>query len=297
MGSPPISSRTTFDPVVHQDVRTKSQDEYFNFPAGSRFVAPSREMGLYLKKAFAHALKEYGVVSVELKFDDPKSHFMLELIQEMGFTPDTHSGTQGALWDITYKPEGISSLKSATGKAHSRSHGVGEFAWHTDGSYEAHPQRFFGLHVVHPDKQGGGIFRVLPAESLVSMLSPQAIDALLRTEFDIQVPEEFYKGQASNRGRLLDVDPKTGHFLLRFRADILPDPPTKDNPAANAAVAELKRLLNDPKTQGQRLPDDVFKENVMLLMDNARFLHMRTAIKDKKRLLRRIRFHGEPQTD
>jgi hypothetical protein len=149
------------------------------------------------------------------------------------------------------------------------------------------------LHVVHPDKLGGGIFRVLPAEDLVAALHPDSVDVLLRTQFDIQVPAEFYKGQASNRGRLLELDSATGHYLLRFRRDILADPPSAD-PAANAAVEELNSLLDDPNTKGWRFSDDIFKENVVLLMDNARFLHMRSAILDKRRLLRRVRFHGQP---
>jgi alpha-ketoglutarate-dependent taurine dioxygenase len=79
---------------------------------------------------------------------------------------------------------------------------------------------------------------------------------------------------------------------LRFRRDILADPPSAD-PAANAAVEELNSLLDDPNTKGWRFSDDIFKENVVLFMDNARFLHMRSAILDKRRLLRRVRFHGQ----
>lgn len=196
-------------------------------------------------------------------------------------------------WDVTYKPSGVFSAATG-GTAHSRSHGVGEFAWHTDGSFEETPQRFFGLHVIHPDKHGGGIFRVLPADDLVAALSPSSVEALLNTEFDIQVPAEFYKGRASNKGKLLDVEPGTGRYLLRFRRDILPDPPS-ENPSACEAVRELNALLETPEKVGWRFPGDVFKDNVVLLMDNARFLHSRTEIKDKRRLLRRVRFHGTPQ--
>ena len=67
-------------------------------------------------------------------------------------------------------------------------------------------------------------------------------------------------------------------------------PPSAD-PGVNAAVDELNTLLDNPQTKGWRFPDDVFKENAVLLMDNARFLHMRTEVLDKRRLLRRVRFH------
>ncbi|KAF8169837.1 hypothetical protein K438DRAFT_1433412, partial [Mycena galopus ATCC 62051] len=262
----------------------------FQLPPVTRFTAPSRVLGLKIKEGVALALQENGVAVIELGFQDPKSEFMLELVEAMGCVPDIHSHTQGALWDVTYKPSGVISAKTGT-TAHSRSHDVGEFAWHTDASFEARPPRFFGLHIVHPDNLGGGIFRVLPAGNLVEALSAPSVKALLRTEFDIQVPAEFYKGQATNKGRLLEIDAATGHYLLRFRRDILASPPSAD-PEANAAVEELTTLLDNPETTGWRLPDDVFKENVILLLDNARFLHMRTEIRDKRRLLRRVRFHG-----
>jgi hypothetical protein len=107
---------------------------------------------------------------------------------------------------------------------------------------------------------------VLPAKDLIGALSPQSVEALLRTEFDIQVPAEFYKGQATIKGHLLTFDPATGHYLLRFRRDVLADPPSTD-PASNAAVAEL--IFDNPETNGWRLSDDIFKENVVILMDNA----------------------------
>lgn len=197
---------------------------------------------------------------------------------------------------MTYKPDGVISSKSG-GAAHSRSHGVGEFAWHTDGSFEEIPQRYFGLHIIQPDEMGGGVFRVLPAEKLVESLGPTATRALLNTEFDIQVPDEFYKGKASNKGKLLEIDPVTGKYLLRFRKDILPNPPSESAEACQA-VEELNRLLDDPDIAGWRFGPEVFKKNVVLLMDNARFLHMRSEIKDKRRLLRRVRFHnGLPHKD
>ncbi|KAJ6494302.1 hypothetical protein C8R45DRAFT_987888 [Mycena sanguinolenta] len=278
--------------VLHKPVVSVDDEKYFELPLGTLFTAPSRELGLQMKETFALALREKGLAIIELGFDDPKSDFMLQLVEAMGCMADTHSSTQGALWDVTYKPSGVTSAKTGAA-AHSHSHGDGEFTWHTDGSYEAYPQRFFGLHVVHPDRLGGGIFRVLRAEDLVDALSPRSVETLLQTVFDLHVPAEFYKGQAVNRGRLLDIDPGTGRYLLRYRKDILADPPSS-NPAANAAVEELNALLENPETKGWRFPDDVFKENVVVLLDNSRFLHMRTQILDRRRLLRRVRFHRQP---
>jgi len=264
----------------------------FKFPLGTLFRAPSREIGLSMKDAYAYALREHGIAGIELGFEDPDSQFILDLVEAVGCTPDTHSSTQGALWDVTYKPSGI--FSEATGKsAHSISHSLGEFSWHTDGSFEQHPQRFFGFHILHPDKKGGGIFRVLRADDLVKLLSPATVDILTKTTYEIRVPDEFYKGKRFITGKLLEIDPESGHAYVRFRGDILPDNASED-PAANAAVQELKNLLNPSDKVGEYMPDYIFKENTILLMDNARFLHCRSDIKDPRRWLRRVRFHGTP---
>ena len=264
----------------------------FEFPLGTLFKAPNREVGLAMTGMYAHAMREHGICGIEMGWADPDSQFMLDVVNRMGCKPDTHSSTQGALWDVKYKPEGVYS--EGTGKtAVSISHSLGEFAWHTDAAFEENPTRFFGFHIIHPDKKGGGIFRVLRAEDLARLLSPEAVDVLSSHEFDLKVPAEFFKGKDTVRGKLLDVDAATGRAFVRFRKDILHDPPSADADA-NAAVKELKDLLDAPESVGEHVPGFVFKENTVLLMDNARYLHSRTDIKDPKRWLRRVRFHGTP---
>lgn len=264
----------------------------FEFPLATLFKAPNREVGLAMTKMYAHALREHGICGIEMGWPDPDSQFMLDVVKRMGCNPDTHSSTQGALWDVKYKPEGVYS--EGTGqKAVSISHSLGEFAWHTDGAFEEKPTRFFGFHIIHPDKKGGGVFRVLRAEDLARLLSPAAVDVLSSHEFDLKVPAEFFKGKKTVKGKLLDVDPATGRAYVRFRRDILHDPPSADADA-NAAVKELNDLLDAPGSVGEHVPGFVFKENTVLLMDNARYLHSRTDIKDPKRWLRRVRFHGTP---
>lgn len=264
----------------------------FDFPLATLFKAPNREVGLAMTRMYAHAIREHGICGIEMGWPDRDSQFMLDVVKKMGCSPDTHSSTQGALWDVKYKPEGVYS--EGTGKkAVSISHSMGEFAWHTDAAFEENPTRYFGFHIIHPDKEGGGVFRVLRAEDLARLLSPQAVDVLSSHEFDLKVPAEFFKGKNTVKGKLLDVDTTTGHAYVRFRKDILHDPPSADA-NANMAVKELNDLLDAPEGVGEHVPGFVFKENTVLLMDNARYLHSRTDIKDPKRWLRRVRFHGTP---
>ena len=83
----------------------KKNVEEFQFPLGTTFRAPSRRMGLGMKNNFTNALREYGIVAIELGFEDPQSQFLLEIVEAMGGTPDTHSSTQGALVTLYLTPD------------------------------------------------------------------------------------------------------------------------------------------------------------------------------------------------
>ncbi|CAF9919914.1 hypothetical protein IMSHALPRED_004761 [Imshaugia aleurites] len=264
----------------------------FQFPLATRFKAPNREVGLSMASMYAQAIREHGICAIEMGWPDPDSQFMLDVISKMGCNPDTHSSTQGALWDVKFKPEGVYS-EGIGKKAVSISHSMGEFAWHTDAAFEENPTRFFGFHIIHPDKKGGGVFRILRADDLTRLLSPEAVGVLSNHEFELKVPPEFFKGKDSVKGKLLEVDTAMGRAYVRFRKDILHDPLSADA-NANAAVKELNDLLDAPEGVGEHVPGFVFKEDSVLLMDNARYLHSRTDIKDPKRWLRRVRFHGPP---
>jgi len=138
----------------------------FEFPLGTQFEAPDRDVGLSMASMYAHAIRQYDICAIEVGWSDPKSQFILDVVNAMGCAPDTHSSAQGAPWDVKFKPEGVYS--EGTGqKAVSVSHSMGEFAWHTDAAFEEIPERFFGFHIIHPDKRGGGVFRILRAEDLV----------------------------------------------------------------------------------------------------------------------------------
>lgn len=77
--------------------KTADPDQYFQLPLGTHFRAPSREIGWDMAKPFGHALREHGLAVIELGFEDPKSNFILEVIEAMGCSADSHSSTQGAL--------------------------------------------------------------------------------------------------------------------------------------------------------------------------------------------------------
>lgn len=75
-------------------------DQYFQLPLGTHFRAPSSEMGIAMGEAVGHALRKHGLAVIDLGFEDPRSNFLLEIINSMGCSADTHSSTQGALVNL-----------------------------------------------------------------------------------------------------------------------------------------------------------------------------------------------------
>lgn len=57
------------------------------------FKAPYRDVGLAMTRMYAHAIREYGICSIEMGWPDPDSQFMLDVVNKMGCNPDTHSST------------------------------------------------------------------------------------------------------------------------------------------------------------------------------------------------------------
>ncbi|KAF8583942.1 Clavaminate synthase-like protein [Ramaria rubella] len=264
----------------------------FQFPKGTLQFALSPQTARKDFDRYRDTLKEHGILSIQLGFADPASSFMEEIVRALG-TPATHSDTEGALWDIKFKPEGVrSSANKLGGNVVARSHTLDEFVWHTDASYEDHPPRFFGFHVLQPDNMGGGIFRVVPVASILEHLGAAACNTLRTYPYRMKVPAEFYRGKSHHVAPLIDegLDPNPlRNDLIRYRGDIVEEPPA-EHYEARQALKDLNSLLRDPAV-GFDIPKYAFRENSILLMDNARFLHMRTPIIDPRRWLRRIRFH------
>lgn len=105
--SHPFLFDTSKLPTLRNDAKTP-EEKHFAFPLGTLFTAPTREIGLNMHETYAHALREHGIVGIDLGFEDPSSQFLLDLVDAMNCHPDTHSSTQGALWDVKYNPKGVS---------------------------------------------------------------------------------------------------------------------------------------------------------------------------------------------
>jgi len=153
-------------------------------------------------------------------------------------------------------------------------------------SFEHSPPRYFGLHVIHSDRFGGGKLRLVRSDSILSRLDHSFLAVLQSPLYRIVVPKEFHKGLDHIIGPIVSTD---GQHKLRYRRDII-QPLTEEAEKALAALNEIiERLGEDEKVIG----DDVMRDGTVVLLDNARWLHARTQINDPDRWLRGVRWGPE----
>lgn len=247
-------------------------------PSDARITAPIMKASDAEIEAVRMALAKYGLAVVETHFEDVASDYMVNLTKHLG-EPLSHSSCHGILWDV--KP--VASIDS---KNVARSETMESFPWHTDCSFEEFPPRYFALHIIHHDRYGGGKLRLVHTDSILKNLTPQIIHILQSPLFKIHVPEEFHKEINYIVGPLLSSD---GQRKLRYRRDIIE--PLNDEAAA--ALGEVERSLLLVDGAARLLGQDVMKDGCIVLLDNARWLHARSPIRDSNRWLRRVRWGPE----
>ncbi|KAK9710281.1 hypothetical protein K7432_008521 [Basidiobolus ranarum] len=225
------------------------------------------------------ALKKHGFALIKLTEPDPESSYVLSVAEAIG-VPIEHSSTHGPLWDI--KPIAGGLARSQTDK---------EFEWHTDCSYVPEPPRYFGLHVLHSDKMGGGTLQLLRVSTLLESLSASVLATLSRNDaFRIMVPQEFYSGTSNIIASLISSDIDEG-YLMRFRRDII-EPLDSE---AREALQQLElALIRAEEDFVHSLTSEVMDDSTVLIVDNCKWLHSRTGVKDQNRWLRRVRFESKP---
>ncbi|KAF2968958.1 hypothetical protein GQX73_g4598 [Xylaria multiplex] len=245
-------------------------------------------------RTVSNHLASTGILKISLGFPDDKSQYLEKLLvslhQGHGHKlPISHSATRGWFWDI--RP---SATDFQTANCQARSETMDEFPWHTDCSYEDPTPRYFALQVLQPDRYGGGILSLMNVQGLSEQLSSTTRAALRRPEYKFTTPPEFHKQSGQNHitGSLFSVD-SDGQPGLRFRGDII----TPLNNEASRALEELKQAITTaatiPEITSQLTAKDLPEQSIVLV-DNRRWLHSRTDVKDPKRHLRRVRWDAVP---
>lgn len=100
------------------------------------------------------------------------------------------------------------------------------------------------------------------------------------------MPNEFRKDVSHVTGALLTSDAK-----IRYRREIIQ--PLGDQ--AGKALNELDEVLQSSEDNGwvKILGADIMKDGVIVCLDNAKWMHARSEVRDPQRWLRRVRWGPE----
>jgi hypothetical protein len=163
-----------------------------------------------------------------------------------------------------------------------------ELVFHTDCSYEHDAPRFVALYFVQCDRtEQGGKFQMVRTKDIFDRLSPETQRLLRQETYKINVPPDFRKGNIDYISGPILLD---GDEHIRYRRDIVNKQQLKEETLEKQmAIAELNAIiLAEDKLTVFR---PAIENNMMVMFNNARFVHGRTKIEDAERYLLRIRFN------
>ncbi|KAI1264608.1 hypothetical protein F5Y18DRAFT_417585 [Xylariaceae sp. FL1019] len=231
----------------------------------------------------AQILRDRGALIATLTFRDDKSEYLrglvLSLHRHHGHQlPIAHSATRGWFWDV--RPRETDFQQSGH---QARSETMETFPWHTDCSYEEMPPRYFALQVLQHDRFGGGTLSLMNTNRLIEYLSTSTRDVLMRPEYRITIPPEFAKSPVQQyiQASLLRSDASSESSLIRYREDIL----TATTEKAAQALKQLKETLQNCEVRTTHLTARDLPSGSIILIDNRRWLHARTQVRDPSRHL------------
>ncbi|GAB2701520.1 hypothetical protein GCM10010442_19410 [Kitasatospora kifunensis] len=171
-----------------------------------------------------------------------------------------------------------------------------EATYHTDAQYYPDPERYFLLYAVHAARCGGGESRIRANRHVMEFMNStgegrRAIRVLQALNIPFRIPSVYTKSGTAEEKKYTFAPVIGENNTLRWRKDTvekgLAELPEYDHPDLRDSLKLLESALNDaPQEVRLTLGDDS-----LVLVDNHRAVHARTAFTDHERHLLRIRFH------
>ncbi len=219
--------------------------------------------------------------------DATRASLLLALTSAIGM-PTDHALDRRVLWPIQERPV-------RPGRVQTFSERTGEAPFHTDSAFAAEPERYNGLYVIRRAACGGGLSRLVSAQSIIDKLerTPEGREcvALARTlRFPFEIPQAFYRaGPRVITAPILGDKP-----LIRFRPDAIengfaaqPELATNEHRWAFQAIWEAIETHD-------RILEYMLQDGEFIVFDNHRLLHARGDFSDPGRHLVRIRMAERP---
>jgi|SRR5215213_14024 len=169
----------------------------------------------------------------------------------------------------------------------------GDAALHTDSAFKRSPETYVMLFAYKPASDGGGLSQVLSAQRLLKSLSksPQGrkcIRLLGQTRFPFQVPTAFTKARLDSVVEWVSAPILSGRGKIRYRHDLIASAldhgVTSLSPESQWAIIQTAREIENLKPRSISL-----RSGDLLVLNNHKVLHGRTAFGDRDRMLLRVR--------
>lgn len=201
------------------------------------------------------------------------------LVNQLGEPLEHNAGKEDYIWRV--QPT-VNDSKLKTFSEH-----AGEADLHTDTQYRRSPERYMSLSMVRDSACGGGQTILLDYKKVADRVAASPYYAELTSDYPIMVPDVF----SANESKVIYAPILADEPLLRFRDDTI-----------SKGLDAINEPLDSPKRQAfEWLRDELFgSEHIVrfhlepgqiLVIDNHRVMHGRSAFQDPDRLLFRIRFN------
>lgn len=155
----------------------------------------------------------------------------------------------------------LMNVKPLPGSKPKSSTGIEAFPLHTDTSWSADPPMYMSMYCVHEGSLGSGVPLIADGLAAISSLSDSMLDELKNNLFEFKPPlESLGPGTISPIIRLSD-----NKLSIRFRRDMM-------FPANSEILDIFARHVEDYTKPLPQL------RNSLIILDNRRMLHGRTAI-------------------
>ncbi|MDR3634030.1 MAG: TauD/TfdA family dioxygenase [Isosphaeraceae bacterium] len=214
-------------------------------------------------------LAREGAVLITSEPGDAEGVAIRRLVAAAG-TAEDHNADGQRVWHVRFDAN--------AGEGAARSRTMKAFPYHTDASFEEPVPRGVALYAVRADCYGAGELLLQKTADVLRRVSAATRRVLRQPVFRFRVPAEFDKGVADRTLPIL-----LGDNLIRYRREIIDERGL--TPARAWALGELDWAIANGTPIRLFLPS-----GMILLFDNARFLHSRTAPRDPERHLLRMRF-------
>jgi len=235
---------------------------------------------MILKENLLNELSEKGFYIYDSKLTDEKDiiNKQLEICAVIGDIREHNEGKQDYVWPIKLKDS------SSTIRTFSEHNDQAEF--HTDTQYRELPERYMTLCCVQEAVCGGGLTLLLDSQLVLNdIIDQKEFLQSLSLNFPIAIPDVF-----AVKGNLFIEQPIVSNYpKFRFRYDTFKKgivlQSSNDKYVKLDIIERLKDILeNSPHIISLKL-----RKGQILIIDNHRILHGRTAYSDPNRLLYRVR--------